>query len=359
MEVELGLGHRLDEASNRGFEHDPMLRCRAMKRLVRRVVMAALWLAVAVLIAFGAAGIVGGMAQPPGTQARAELTWAGDTAIDPGLDAAEADLLLIAGDVHRLSDLGREALGQLVGRDVEGLEAAVDEGEQLTLQIQLRSNAVRQALEGLPGVGPNADLVLSPESQARHARALAALENTEGLAPAWSTLASGALAATRVQALLTDHDQVAAEAAADGRGGRYEEALAKLDEADAMIAEARELRDDLAATVDVATLTTWLDLNADYDAALRQLYQAILDANGRVNAEVRAAFDAELVARERLPENTRGLVIILADIGQGGLNQAVIAIERARGGLDTALAEIGDTGVSHGPDAEEGPSAAP
>jgi hypothetical protein len=159
--------------------------------------------------------------------------------------------------------------------------------------------------------------------------------------------------------LLTEHDEVAAAAAADGRAGRYEEALARLDEADGMIEDARELRDDLAATVDVATLTTWLDLNADYDAALRRLYQAILDANGRVNAEVRAAFDAELVARERLPENTRGLVIILSDIGQGGLNQAVIAIERARGGLDTAIAEIEATGVSHGPDAEELPSAAP
>ncbi len=330
-----------------------------MKRLVRRVVMAAAWIAVAVLISFGAAGIVSGMAQPPGTPARAELTWAGDLAIDPGLDTAEAELRLLAGDVHRLSDLGREALGQLVGRDVEALEQAVDEGEQLTLQIQLRANQLRESLEALPGLGANADLAISSESQARHARALAALTTTEGLAPAWSSLASGALSATRVQVLLTDHDQVAAGAAGDGRAGRYEDALEKLDEADVMIEDARALRDDLAATVDVATLTTWLELNADYDAALRRLYTAILEANGRVNAEVRAAFDAELVARERLPENTRGLVIILADIGQGGLNQAVIAIERARGGLDTALAEIESTGVSHGPDAEAVPSAAP
>ncbi len=336
-----------------------MLRCRAMKRLVRRVVMAAAWIAVAILISFGAAGIISGMAQPPGTPARAELTFAGDQAIDPGLDTAEAELRLLAGDVHRLSDLGREALGQLVGRDVEALEQAVDQGEQLTLQIQLRANQVRESLEALPGLGANAGLAISRESQARHGRALAALATTEGLAPAWSSLASGALSATRVQVLLTDHDQVAAGAAADGRAGRYEDALEKLDEADVMIEDARALRDDLAATVDVATLTTWLDLNADYDAALRRLYMAILEANGRVNAEVRAAFDAELVARERLPENTRGLVIILADIGQGGLNQAVIAIERARGGLDTALGEIESSDVRHGPDAEAVSSAAP
>lgn len=311
-----------------------------MMRLVRRVLMAAAWLAVAVLISFGAAGLIGAMNQPPGTPARAELTWVADRAIDPALDAVEADLLLVAGDVHRLSDLGREALGHLVGQDVGALERAIDEGEQLTLQVQLRSNDVRERLEAMPAAAPDAALRLSPESRARHGRALAALDATEGLVPAWSTLASGALTATRVQVLLTQHDQVSAAAAVDGRAGRYEEALARLDEADAMIAEARELRDDLAANVDVATLTTWLDLNAEYDAALRRLYQAILDANGRVNDEVRAAFDAELVARERLPENTRGLVIILADIGQGGLNQAVIAIERARGGLDTAIAEI-------------------
>ena len=45
-----------------------------------------------------------------------------------------------------------------------------------------------------------------------------------------------------------------------------------------MIFDARNLRDSLAATVDVTKLGVWLDLNAEYDAALRQLYQAILDS---------------------------------------------------------------------------------
>ena len=43
--------------------------------------------------------------------------------------------------------------------------------------------------------------------------------------------------------------------------------------------------------VDVSTLTDWLDLNAAYDAALRHLYQALVDSKGRVTDEVRAAFD--------------------------------------------------------------------
>jgi hypothetical protein len=78
---------------------------------------------------------------------------------------------------------------------------------------------------------------------------------------------------------------------------------------------------------------TWLDLNAAYDAAVRRLYQALVDSKGKVNAEVRKAFDGEVAARKRLPPDTKGLVIILAEIGRGGLNQAVISIEQARAEL--------------------------
>ena len=56
-----------------------------------------------------------------------------------------------------------------------------------------------------------------------------------------------------------------------------------------------------------------------------------------VNDAVRAAYREESAAREQLPPDTRGLVVIVADIGRGGLNQAVIAIEQARGRLNLAL----------------------
>jgi hypothetical protein len=108
-----------------------------------------------------------------------------------------------------------------------------------------------------------------------------------------------------------------------------------------MIVEGRGLRDNLAATVDVTTLTQWLDLNAEYDAALRNLYQSIIDSNGRVTAAVREAFAAEKTARDRLPSDTRGLAIILAEIGRGGLNQAVIGIEEARADLEAAVEQLG------------------
>jgi alkylhydroperoxidase/carboxymuconolactone decarboxylase family protein YurZ len=104
-----------------------------------------------------------------------------------------------------------------------------------------------------------------------------------------------------------------------------------------MIAEARELRDRLAATTDVETLSSWIDRNAAYDAALRQLYEALLESKGKVTDRVRSAIGAEQVARQQLPADTRALVVIMSDIAQGGLNQAVIAIEEARGALGSAL----------------------
>ena len=52
----------------------------------------------------------------------------------------------------------------------------------------------------------------------------------------------------------------------------------------------------------------------------------------------RAAFAAERRAYERLPGDTRALIVIMADVAQGGLNQAVISIEVARGELERAVA---------------------
>jgi hypothetical protein len=312
-----------------------------MKGQVRRVVLAAGWIVVAALVSLGAAGIVGALAHIPGTAARAELTYPGDKAIEPGLKAAEASLQALAGDVRHLSDLGRQALTSLVTGDIEALSTAVSDGQVLTLQIDTQSKQLREELGKLPGIGEGDELILSAESRDRQAQALRALDATDPLADSWSSLAVGSVAAAQVTTLLTDHDKVTSEAAALGRAAKYADALARLAESDRLIAESRTLRDKLASTVDVSTLTQWLDLNAEYDVALRRLYQAVLDAKGKVTAEVRAAFDAEAAARKRLPANTKAVVIILAEIGRGGLNQAVIGIEEARGKLDAAIGVLG------------------
>ena len=98
-----------------------MLRCRAMKGPVGRAALAIAWLLVAIVISLGAAGIVTGMAHQPGTPARAELTYAGDAAMEPALAALEAELPALSADLRRLSDLGRGALTALIAMDTQAM----------------------------------------------------------------------------------------------------------------------------------------------------------------------------------------------------------------------------------------------
>jgi hypothetical protein len=307
---------------------------------LRRAVLTVLWLLIVAVISVGAAGLVAAMAHQPGTPARAELTLDGDAAAAPGLLAAQAGLIDLTTDVKRLGELGRGALASLVATDMTSLQAAVTEGQTLATSIDDRSAGIREQLALLPGSGPTEELVWSPETRARRDLLLKAADTMSGLDGLWLRLGAGSLTATRLTKLLVDHDTVAGGAAALGRKAKYVAGLAELTKADKIIADARALRDTLANTVDVSTLTQWLDRNAEYDTALRHLFQSLVDSKLKINAEVRQAFIDERRAHDLLPANTSGLVIILAEIGRGGLNQAVIGIEEARGQLQAVVDQL-------------------
>jgi hypothetical protein len=180
----------------------------------------------------------------------------------------------------------------------------------------------------------------SPETRRRRDVALAALDATEGLQGAWIKLAAGATTANKLTTLLTDHDTIAGQAAASGRDGKYSAALKTLATAEARLDQAKSLRDILSNTIDVSTLTQWIDRNAEYDAALKRLYEATIAAKGRLTDDLKNAAIAERQAHALLPANTSGLVIILAEIARGGLNQAVIGIEQARARLQAAVDDL-------------------
>src|SRR4029079_17743024 len=97
------------------------------------------------------------------------------------------------------------------------------------------------------------------------------------------------------------------------------------------------------------------DANATYDKALGRLYQATIDAKGRITDELRQAALAERKAHDLLPSNTSVLVIILAEIGRGGLNQAVIGIEQTKAKLQAAVDDL--TGPLPGASAAPGGAA--
>jgi hypothetical protein len=329
----------------------------AMTRFLQRAALAVVWLLIVAVVSVGGAGLVASMANQPGTPARAELTDAGDAATAAGLDRAQAELLALTQDVERLGELGRGALTALVSSDFTTLDTAVADGQTLARTIETRSAQIREELNLLPGTGPNEALVWSPETSKRRDLALAAVGATGGLEIAWARLAAGSTVANRLTILLTNHDTTAGKAAAIGRDLKFAAALKTLATAQKMLDQAKTLRDALANTVDVSTLTQWIDRNVEYDTALARLYTATIAGKGKVTQAMKDAAIAERKAREFLPSNTSGLVIILAEIGRGGLNQAVIGIEETRAKLQAAIDRLSPP-ASASPDdgAEPSPS---
>lgn len=295
------------------------------------------WVLVALLIAAGAAGIVATVQQMPGTAARAELTWPADRDVEPALDAATADLEALATQVDDLSAISREALALLVGGDEAALQDAISGGSAALLETAALADRLAASLAAVPHRDTLWELSVSADLRHRFAEMTDAPALAAGIEGDWAVFTGQALDAVRLARLLERHDEEAAAAAAHGAAGRYRKALAGLDAPDATIAEARDLADRLASRADTTTLVQWLDLNAGYDAALRGLYEAMLAADGSVTDEVRAASAAEQAARAVLPRDTRALVVIMSDVAQGGLNQAVIRIEEARGALAAEL----------------------
>ena len=326
-----------------------------MSRRLRTLVGALAWFAVIVLIALGAAGLVTGLDRAPGSAGRPELTAAGDAAVTPLLDAAEADLGALADQVEALGRQARGALAALNGSNPTTGEMAIAEGDRLVVDVIRQTMDLRRALAAVPYVGTAAaGLTVSDPVVARHAALVAALDATDGLDTSWARLSVGAVAATKMSGALAEHDRLVGQAVERGRLAKYGEAIKLIGEAEAPLAVARTIRDQLVNTVDVSVLDEWIKRNADYDVALRDLYQAISKVGGKVTAATRAAVKAEAEARKRLPPDTRGLVVIMAEIGRGGMNGAVIAIEEARAKLTDAL----ETGPA-APDAEAEPSQGP
>jgi hypothetical protein len=303
---------------------------------VRRVAFGLAWLMVAAGIALGGAGIVAGADHLPGSGGRPELTAAADSAIAPALVAADATVAALEADVGSLSAAGRDALAAIVSADAAAVGASVAAGQPLLDSIEAGARTLRAQLEVMPLGAADAAVRYSPDAIAHYDRLLATLPAADGLREAWGTLAAGSVPALELVARLTAHDARAGEAALAGSQGRYADALARLDAADAELAAARRIRDDLARNVDVGTLDAWIARNAAIDAALRHLYTLLEASRGLVTPDVHASLADVEIARAQLPPDTRALVVILADIARGGLNQAVITIEQARGRLAAA-----------------------
>jgi hypothetical protein len=304
---------------------------------IRTGVAGFIWVAIALLVALGVAGIAATMSHTPGTPARAELTYDGDREVEPALDAATADLQSLSDRVDDLGAAARNALTQVAAGDTDALQQTIANGTLLLDAIDAANAKLRGSVAAIPHSGDDWALDISNGTRHRYEELDRTTGITSTLEADWTLFTGRALDAATMTQLLALHDTQTANAAQEGTAGRYKAALDALDESDATIARANSLRDTLAKTSDVTTLTSWIDRNAAYDAALRQLYTALIESKGRVTPSVSKAFDNERAARAQLPADTRPLVVIMSDISQGGMNQAVISIEQARGALGEAL----------------------
>ena len=306
--------------------------------MLRRSLATLGWLVAAVVIALGSAGIAGGLDHPPASGGRPELTYGADRQVAPILDASTADLRVLSDQVDVLAGEGRQALSALVSGDTPGLQAAIGAGEAQVGAIATSARALRARLAALPPIDAAAAARFGPSTLNRYATLVAALPAVDSLGDEWTRLAAGSVPAVQLTKHLAAHDRIAGQAVQQGAAGKYADAIRTLAKATEELAAARIVRDELATRTDTSTLDTWINRNAAYDSAAAALWAAIVASPTRVTPAARAAAAREEAARARLPTNTNALVVILGDVAQGGLNQAVIAIEQARGRLLDALA---------------------
>jgi len=302
------------------------------------LVRAIAWLLVALMIAAGAAGIVAAADHPAGDAMRPELTWRADAAFAAALGDLDAPLGALAADVDALAGVARDALVDTVGRRDDLVAADLQRGDDLAASIERRAAEVRRLVGRLPvGAQPGA---LGGAAQLKLDAAIDAVAAVEPLPSSWRALADSTLPPLRVARLIDEHDRATLDATQEGVAGRFQPALDGLGRAGSLLGEIRSLRTGLPPTADVSTLTAWLEVADTYDHALAALYRELVTSGGQMTDAAKAALAGVGQAQTRLPPDARAVTVIMGELAQGGLNQAAIAIEEARGALAVAIAAL-------------------
>ena len=300
------------------------------------------WLGLAAMLALGSAGIVAAASQSPVDGNRPELTSGADKVLSDRLDAAIRQLTLLNDDVDALFDVARTVLADLSQVNQVGLDAAYQNGDTAVASIDSRAAALSAQLECTPWTnGRDAELVqtYSQGMVDRYQQVCQAVGSVAPLAEDWASMENGSMVGMQVADDINAHDQTAAAALQLATQGRYPEALAKLDEAAASLADAQSVATTLAAISDVSTLNEWLSRTKSMDDMLGLLWQTMIDSKGRVTAQVTAALKAVKAAEALLPDNSDVLQIVLYEMA-GNLTSDGISIETAKGQLSSALADL-------------------
>ena len=131
-----------------------------------------------------------------------------------------------------------------------------------------------------------------------------------------------ARARTGCRGLLAAHDQAVVDAAAAGREAEYADALDHLDDADAAIADAEDAARPARRRRSTSRRSTSGSTGAAPTTSRCGRCTTRSERGASTRRGPRGACAKEQAAKDRLPPDTRSLVLIMADIGQGGINDA-------------------------------------
>ena len=240
--------------------------------ILGRALRAIAWTAVLVVLAASAAGLTGQFWHPPGSDARAELTYAGDTAMKVRLDAASTQLTAIAADIERLAGEAKTALEEVASPDSTRLQDSLQRGGQAAAAIDLETQALRESLAGLPGDGPAAEIDYSNATLVRRAAVLAAIDAAGSVAGQWQSVTGRATDAAHLTSLIDQHNRAMIDATNRGRDRKYAEANTFIDSALLTVDQVVAVRKRIITSTDRTVLDEWVDRNRTWDIALKALY---------------------------------------------------------------------------------------
>jgi hypothetical protein len=308
-----------------------------MQVLIRLLGVTA-WSVAVVVIGLGVGGAGAAMNPVPDQTTRPELFAPAERALAPALAALTADIDALDVPVEGLATTARAALVDLSATDAAALQRDLSSGDALVVQIGSLAARVQADIDALP-YHEGTDL-LGAATEARIAASLDAVDAALPLTDLWSRLSASTVPTTTLTTALAAHDAQTFAAVQKGAAGDFAGALEGLAAAGAQLDTAQAVRDQIRKTVDTSTLDQWIARNRAYDAALVSLYKDLVASKGKPTAALAREGAAVEAAQQLLPPDTRALIVIIGDLAQGGLNQAAIAIEEARGALADAVVAV-------------------
>lgn len=303
--------------------------------MVRSFLLAVL----AVVLAFGGAGLVGQLTHPPGDARRAELTWTADQALGARLADVSSRLQGIGSLVDDLDADAKAALIAVSSGDATGLATVLARGADRASSIDATVTQLRTTMAALPGGQPSDTTRYSNAILVQRAGLAAALVTVGTLSDEWTRVAARSTDAASLIVAIRTHDSTLASAAAAGVKAQYDTAISLCNASLALLDQITAMRKSFVQPDQTTILDDWIARHLRYDNALLALYQALKTSGGVRNVDVDAAYREEVAALNQLPSDNREIVVIIAQVSQGGLNDAVLAIEFARSQIDAAIAQ--------------------